>query len=69
MPEGGSVSLNLPQGQYNSNWFNPYNAFTHKPQLLTGGSTLKINAPNNNDWVLVITRRETVDSAPDLVYN
>lgn len=69
LPEGGSVSLNLPQGQYNSNWFNPYNAFTHKPQLLTGGSTLKINAPNNNDWVLVITRRETVDSAPDLVYN
>ena len=69
LPEGGTLSLKLPQGLYQSNWFNPQNAVTHITQSLSGGSTIKINAPNNNDWVLVITRQETVDSSPNMVYN
>ena len=69
LPEGGTLSLMLPQGLYQSNWFNPHNAVTHITQSLSGGSTIKINAPNNNDWVLVITRQETVDSSPNMVYN
>ena len=62
LPEGGDVSLMLPEGYYHSSWFNPYNALTLKTQRLTGGSTLKIKAPNNNDWVLIITREDTVDN-------
>jgi len=69
MPEGGTVSLKLPEGYYHASWFNPLNALTQDTQLLSGGDTLKVQSPDNNDWVLVVTRQEAVDSSPGSDYN
>jgi len=68
-PEGGLVNLKLPEGTYHSSWFNPHNALTQNTQIFTGGNTLELQAPNNNDWVLVITRQKTIGNSTSSAHN
>ena len=67
LPEGGDASLMLAEGNYDSRWFNPYTGVTQNTQRITGGDTLKIRAPDNNDWAVIITKEYPVNNDSLLV--
>ncbi|CAZ96813.1 CBM6 containing protein [Zobellia galactanivorans] len=63
-PNGGSTSLSLPAGnnKYDVQWFNPRTG-----DDLTAKSTLGSNlvAPDNNDWVALITSKDSDGNVDD----
>ncbi len=51
-PNGGSTGINLPAGDWAVQWYNPRNGVM---QTTTTTITNTLTAPDNNDWVALIT--------------
>lgn len=56
LPKGGVARLELPAGSFVSSWFNPHNGVTLDSKISEGGDMLVFQSPDDNDWVLVITK-------------
>ncbi|TPN87772.1 CBM96 family carbohydrate-binding protein [Aquimarina algicola] len=56
-PNGGSTGLNLPagNGKYDVQWYNPRTGGNLTAKQTLGGSLV---APDNNDWVALITSKD-----------
>lgn len=56
-PSGGSTGLNLPSGnnKYDVQWFNPRTGGNLSSKTTLGGNLV---APDNNDWVALITSKD-----------
>ncbi|MEM9718980.1 MAG: DUF5060 domain-containing protein [Bacteroidota bacterium] len=59
-PDGGSTSINLPNGDWTLQWYNPRNGQLQNPSAFAGN----LNAPDNNDWVALLTA-EGVEPNPN----
>jgi hypothetical protein len=55
LPHGGNVSLDLSvERNMEFRWFNPRTGEFNKPKKISGGPEVKFDAPDNNDWVLLL---------------
>ncbi|MEM6699045.1 MAG: DUF5060 domain-containing protein, partial [Bacteroidota bacterium] len=52
LPNGGSTNISLPTGSWFVQWYNPRNGIMQSGNTEVNGS---ISAPDNNDWVALIT--------------
>jgi hypothetical protein len=63
LAEGGTTSLNLPEGTYTVRWYNPREGGelrTGDTQTVPGGKPAAIGNPpadRNKDWAAVIIRK------------
>lgn len=55
-PHGGELALDLGgTGKMEVKWFNPRTGKFIKPSVIQGGMVQKFNAPDGNDWTLLLT--------------
>lgn len=59
LPTGGSTSITLPSGGWKIQWFNPRSSGDLGTASDLNGD---IQAPNNNDWVAVISKNGVVEN-------
>ncbi len=53
LPNGGSTSINLPQGDWQVQWYNPRNG---QMQSAVNPISNQLSAPDGNDWTALITK-------------
>jgi hypothetical protein len=56
LPNGGDVTVNLPQGQYDATWFSAFSGDTVPLPRVPGGSWKSPKAPGRLDWALLLKR-------------
>jgi hypothetical protein len=58
LPGGGGVTLGLAkiEGDLTARWYNPRDGTFREPFSVRGGGGVELNAPDANDWALVIRR-------------
>jgi hypothetical protein len=56
LPEGGATVLTLPPGTYRANWLNPRDGKLGEPFAVEGGGQRKFQAPDENDWTLLLRK-------------
>ncbi len=56
LPQGGTATLNLSgvAGAFEGRWFNPRTGEVVKTFSVTGGEVRRFEAPDGNDWVLLV---------------
>jgi hypothetical protein len=59
LPNGGSVDIKLEPARYDVKWFNPRNGEYAKIGLVDGASWTSPAAPDDQDWVLLLTKTQT----------
>jgi hypothetical protein len=60
LPQGGAVVLPLPAGKgvaYEAQLFNPRDGSWREKTMGNGGENVSFDAPDGQDWVLVIQRK------------
>ncbi len=59
LPQGGSAMLDLVEaaGHLKAVWYNPKTDVSQYPENLSGAAHLKLSAPDNDPWILHLTRR------------
>jgi hypothetical protein len=59
LPNGGSVSLDLAAmpGEPKARWYDPLDGTIGDPFPVRGGGEVKLQAPDGNDWALLISGR------------
>jgi hypothetical protein len=60
LPHGGTTTVDLtgPPGNFTADWFNPRTGKPGGELTLAGGAQQKLQAPDREDWVLRLRRRE-----------
>jgi hypothetical protein len=56
LPNGGNVTVNLPEGQYDATWFSGFSGETVTLARVQGGSWRSPRAPGRLDWALLLKR-------------
>jgi hypothetical protein len=57
LPNGGNVTVNLPEGQYDATWFSGFSGETVTVVRVQGGSSWRSpRAPGRLDWALLLKR-------------
>ncbi len=57
-PVGGSVSLNLPEElDYRDSWFDPRTGRMERVSQIVEGKKTRFEAPDKEDWVLILQKR------------
>jgi hypothetical protein len=64
LPAGGAIELDLSHtnGTFSVVWYDPRNGELHlrDQSSVDGGTTVKVDAPNEQDWILLIQRGEKI---------
>lgn len=56
LPHGGDIPVDLSSvGPMESSWFNPRTSNFSRSDIITSGFSKKFKAPDNKDWVLLLT--------------
>jgi hypothetical protein len=58
LPHGGGISVKLGPGRYGVKWFNPRNGEYSPAGIAEGATWTSPAAPDNEDWVLLLTRTQ-----------
>ncbi len=61
-PNGGSTGITLPNSNWELQWYNPRNGQLQNASSFTGNT---LNAPDNNDWVALLTSDGSITPEPD----
>jgi hypothetical protein len=56
LPHGGDIRVRLQPGRYQVKWFNPRNGEYSTAGIVEGATWTSPAAPDNEDWVLLLTR-------------
>ena len=66
LPTGGSISVNLSvyENNYYASWFNPRDGSFIEDSEVTGGGEEMFNAPDEEDWALLLTADQSNPSTP-----
>jgi hypothetical protein len=58
LPHGTDVSVKLESGRYGVKWFNPRSGEYSNAGIADGATWTSPEAPDNQDWVLLLERTE-----------
>ena len=56
--QGGSPTVSLPEGAFETIWYNPRNGEFGEKSIIEGGRSHSFTAPDSGDWVLHIVSNE-----------